>query len=113
MQKFSDFSETEHLNVGIPKMYDDIVTALSSSSGEAFPTANLQVGMVCYRTDLKQGYRLSSLTNGMPTWTLCEDSNIPFNNVYFDGNGDEIAKTYLKLKDRLFAVDSDGDIVLR
>lgn len=113
MQKFSDFSETEHLNVGIPKMYDDIVTALSDSSGNAFPTANLQVGMVCYRTDLKQGYRLSSLTNGIPTWTLCEDSNIPFNNVYFDGNGDEIAKTYLKLKDRLFTVDSDGDIVLR
>lgn len=113
MQKFSDFSETEHLNVGIPKMYDDIVTALSNSSGNAFPTANLQVGMVCYRTDLKQGYRLSSLTNGIPTWTLCEDSNIPFNNVYFDGNGDEIAKTYLKLKDRLFTVDSDGDIVLR
>lgn len=113
MQKFSDFSENEHLNVGIPKMYDDIVTALSSSSGDIFPTANLQVGMVCYRTDLKQAYRLSSLTNGNPTWTLCEDSNIPFNNVYFDGNGDEIAKTYLKLKDRLFTVDSDGDIVLR
>lgn len=113
MQKFSDFSEIEHLNVGIPKMYDDIVTALSNSSGEAFPTANLQVGMVCYRTDLKQGYRLSSLANGIPTWTLCEDSNIPFNNVYFDGDGNEIAKTYLKLKDRLFTVDSDGDIVLR
>lgn len=113
MQKFSDFSETEHLNVGIPKMYDDIVTALSNSSGEAFPTANLQVGMVCYRTDLKKGYRLSSLANGLPTWTLCEDSNIPFNNVYFDGDGNEIAKTYLKLKDRLFTVDSDGDIVLR
>lgn len=113
MQKFSDFSETEHLDVGIPKMYDDIVTALSSSSGNAFPTANLQVGMVCYRTDLKQAYRLSSLTNGEPTWTLCEDSTIPFNNGYFDGDGNEIAKTYLKLKDRLFAVDSDGDIVLR
>lgn len=113
MQKFSDFSETEHLDVGIPKMYDDIVTALSNSSGEAFPTANLQVGMVCYRTDLKKGYRLSSLTNGMPTWVLCEDSNIPFNNGYFDGDGNEIAKTYLKLKDRLFTVDSDGDIVLR
>nr|DAE95903.1 MAG TPA: hypothetical protein [Bacteriophage sp.] len=113
MQKFSDFSEIEHLNVGIPKMYDDIVTALSNSSGEAFPTANLQVGMVCYRTDLKQGYRLSSLTNGIPTWTLCEDSNIPLNNAYFDGDGNEIAKTYLKLKDRLFTVDSDGDIVLR
>lgn len=113
MQKFSDFSETEHLNVGIPKMYDDIVTALSNSSGNAFPTANLQVGMVCYRTDLKKGYRLSSLANGLPTWTLCEDSNIPFNNVYFDGDGNEIAKTYLKLKDRLFTVDSDGDIVLR
>lgn len=113
MQKFSDFSENEHLNVGIPKMYDDIVTALSSSSGNAFPTANLQVGMVCYRTDLKQGYRLSSLANGEPTWTLCEDSNIPFNSVYFDGDGNEIKKTYLKLKDRLFAVDSDGDIVLR
>ena len=113
MQKFSDFSETEHLNIGIPKMYDDIVTALSNSSGNAFPTANLQVGMVCYRTDLKQGYRLTSLANGEPTWTLCEDSTIPFNNVYFDGDGNEITKTYLNLKDRLFTVDSDGDIVLR
>lgn len=113
MQKFSDFSENEHLNIGIPKMYDDIVTALSNSSGNAFPAANLQVGMVCYRTDLKQGYRLTSLANGEPTWTLCEDSTIPFNNGYFDGDGNEIAKTYLKLKDRLFAVDSDGDIVLR
>ena len=113
MQKFSDFSETEHLNIGIPKMYDDIVTALSNSSGTAFPTANLQVGMVCYRTDLKQGYRLTSLANGEPTWTLCEDSTIPFNNVYFDGDRNEITKTYLKLKDRLFTVDSDGDIVLR
>lgn len=113
MQKFSNFSENERLNVGIPKLYDDILTALSSSSGNAFPTANLQVGMTCYRTDLKQGFRLSSLTDGKATWTICEDSNIPFNNAYFDGDGNEITKTYLKSKDRFFIVDSDGDIVLR
>jgi hypothetical protein len=112
MQKFSDFSENDHLNVGIPKMYNDIVTALSNSSGNAFPTSNLQVGMTCYRTDLQKEYRLIKLENDTPTWQICDDTNISVGSTVFDSEGNQIDTYYLPRKDRLFTVDTEGDIVL-
>lgn len=113
MQKFSDFSENDHLNVGIPKMYDDIVTALSNSSGNAFPTANLQVGMTCYRTDLQKEYRLIKLENDTPTWQICDDSNITVGSTVFDSAGNQIDKYYLPKESTLLVQDTEGDIVLR
>lgn len=113
MQKFSDFSENDHLNVGIPKMYDDIVTALSNSSGNAFPTSNLQVGMTCYRTDLQKEYRLIKLENSVPTWKLCDDANIDVGTTVFDDKGNQIDEYYLPRESTLLIKDTEGDIVLR
>lgn len=113
MQKFSDFSENDHLNVGIPKMYDDIVTALSNSSGNAFPTANLQVGMTCYRTDLQKEYRLIKVEDGVPTWQICDDANISVGSTVFDSKGNQIDSYYLPKESTLLVTDNEGSVIMR
>lgn len=44
--------------------------AASCFSGTAFPSSNLLVGMLCYRTDQQKMYQLADLT---PTWRLIYD----------------------------------------
>ena len=61
MQSFTDIPETDSLTVSRPKLVDNDKTILSNSSGSAFPTVGLLVGMTCYRTDLKKSYRLIDL----------------------------------------------------
>lgn len=113
MQKFTDFSENDYLNVGIPKLYDDILTALSNSSGTMFPSNNLQVGMVCYRADQKKAYRLIDLTNDKPTWKLCYDANIEPGIAEVDKKGNIISDYYAPIESVCFAKDKDGDVVMK
>lgn len=113
MQKFTDFSANDYLNVGIPKLYDDILTVLSQSSGTSFPTTNLNVGMVCYRTDQKKTYRLTEMKGETPTWTVCEADAYDPGYAEFDKNGNSITETYSKKMDEIFTIDSKGNIVLK
>lgn len=97
MQKLTTFNPNETLDKAIPKLSDDILTVLSSSSGNAFPTDGLQVGMVCYRTDLGKAYVLTSLENNNPVWTILFSINFAPGVAEFDSDGNEIAKHYLSV----------------
>lgn len=97
MQKFSKFNQQDKLNVGIPKLYDDLLTVLSNSSGDAFPTDNLQVGMTCYRTDLKKAYRLISNENNNPQWKIVFDVNFEPGIAERDAKGNIITDHYISI----------------
>jgi hypothetical protein len=86
MQNFTSISSGTSLASSLALILNNDLTALSQNSGTAFPTANLQVGMLCWRTDLSQLYLLTSAT---PTWTLLIDLTRTLaylNNPNFTGN---------------------------
>lgn len=113
MQEFSEWSENEYLNTGMPKIYKDIVSAASNFSGNAFPTTCLHVGMICYRTDQKKAYRLVELKNDNPTWKVCDDSRIAPGVAETDKNGNVIDEHYAPISTVPFVTDKDGDIVMK
>lgn len=72
MQSYQDIPDTTTLTASRSLLLNNILTALSQSSGSAFPTTNLVLGMPCYRTDLNKTYLLTNLTG--PVWTLEQDN---------------------------------------
>ncbi len=66
----------------LPLLAASIGTVLSNSSGTSFPSTNLQVGMLCVRTDMgAKGriYELSGYTSDTPpapVWTMVFDLNL-------------------------------------
>jgi hypothetical protein len=72
MQSYQDIPDTTTLTASRSLLLNNILTALSQSSGTAFPTTNLVLGMPCYRTDLNKTYVLTNLTG--PVWTLEQDN---------------------------------------
>jgi len=73
MQSFTDIASTTTLTASRSLLINNDYTAMSSSSGTAFPTENLVVGMLCYRTDLNQMYVLVDTT---PTWIVVNSSSV-------------------------------------
>ena len=65
MQSYTEIPASETLRNSRQKLLDNDKTAISCNAGTAFPATNLQVGMLCFRTDLKKLYQLS--TDGK-TW---------------------------------------------
>lgn len=62
MQEFSSLNMTENAVTAIQKMQKSIESTASNFSGVAFPTENLQVGMLCMRTDLNNNiYKLTAV----------------------------------------------------
>lgn len=70
MQQFINIQSTETLTNSRAEIINNDFTVMSCSSGTSFPTTNLQVGMLCLRTDLDQLYELKDMT---PTWKLIFD----------------------------------------
>jgi hypothetical protein len=70
MQLYQDVPDTTTLTASRLLLLDNILTSMSCSSGTVFPTTSLQIGMPCFRTDLKKLYQLVDLT---PTWLLIGD----------------------------------------
>lgn len=60
-QKFSIIGESEKVSNSYGKINFNDQTILSNSSGDVFPTVNLEVGMFCWRTDRNELYQLTSL----------------------------------------------------
>jgi len=82
MQSFTEITDQNTLLESIGMLMNNDKTALSCSSGTAFPTANLEVGMFCYRTDESKLYQLKDAT---PTWKLIFDlSKTATNKEYVD-----------------------------
>jgi len=62
MQEFSALNMTENAVTAIQKMQKSIESTASNFSGAAFPTENLQIGMLCMRTDLNNNiYKLTAI----------------------------------------------------
>lgn len=79
MQSFKEINGQDNIKNSRTTINDSIKTVMSNNSGTAFPTANLQVGMKCYRTDLGKTYTLTDVAN--KTWkednhaTLADSAN--------------------------------------
>lgn len=70
-QNFTPLPSTEFLSASLTPLQDRDDAAASCFSGTAFPSANLLLGQLCYRTD---ELKLYQLTNTSPvTWTLVYD----------------------------------------
>jgi hypothetical protein len=65
VQSYTEFPGGQTLDTSRPLILANDKTIMSCNSGTAFPTTNLQVGMLCHRTDLQKLYILTALT---PTW---------------------------------------------
>lgn len=71
MQLYIEIPDSTTLQASLPMLLNNDKTAISNSSGAAFPTANLQVGMLCVRTDLNQIFILTDKIT--PTWAFVAD----------------------------------------
>ena len=59
MQKYTEIEESKTLRESRELLLNNDKTAISCSSGPAFPTINLQPGMLCFRTDEQKLYQLN------------------------------------------------------
>jgi hypothetical protein len=75
MQSYTSIQATDSITNGRQELLNNDLTVMSQSSGTAFPTSNLQIGMPCFRTDLNQIYALQDLT---PTWIKIMDLSTGF-----------------------------------
>lgn len=75
MQSYNPLIESNTLQASRSILNNSIATALSLSSGAAFPTTNLLLGMACWRTDQNRLYILKAIT---PTneWELVYSAGI-------------------------------------
>ncbi len=71
MQNFTTIASSETLTNSLSPLLNNDRTALSNSSGSAFPTTELHVGMKCWRTDQQKLYLLTSASPA--TWVLLTD----------------------------------------
>jgi hypothetical protein len=58
MQNFTDIPSSRTLSDSLIEILNNDKSAISCNSGTTFPTTNLQVGMLCYRTDQLKLYQL-------------------------------------------------------
>ena len=70
MQSYTEIPTGTKIKDSHDPLLNNDKTIMSCSSGTAFPTTNLQVGMLCYRTDSSQLFELFDVT---PTWKLIAD----------------------------------------
>lgn len=71
-QSYSSIPSSTLLTPSLPLLLGRDDAAASCFSGTAFPTANLLVGMLCYRTDQLKMYQLTA-TSPSATWVLIYD----------------------------------------
>ena len=72
MQNFTDIPSTRTLSDSLAEILNNDKTAISCSSGTAFPTTNLQLGMLCFRTDQNKLYILKA-TSPSAVWVEIMD----------------------------------------
>lgn len=74
MQSYTEIPSSQSLQSSLALLLNNDKTIMSSSSGSAYPTTNLQVGMLCFRSDQNKLYILKDAT---PTWSMIWDFNAP------------------------------------
>lgn len=121
MQSYTEIASTTKLNASLTPLLNNTKTVMSNSSGTAFPTANLQIGMACFRTDDNSLYLLKS--TGPSVWTKVADADQTYvDKEYTDtqlgtkqatitGGATTIATTNLTVS-RALASDASGKVVV-
>lgn len=71
MQQYTEIPDGHTLQQSLAELLGNDKTVMSNSSGTAFPTVNLQEGMLCWRADSKKLYQLEAITP--LTWRLLLD----------------------------------------
>jgi hypothetical protein len=71
MQSFTDIPSSRTLSDSLIEILNNDKTAISCHSGTTLPTINLQVGMLCYRTDQLKLYQL--IGTNPDNWRLIMD----------------------------------------
>jgi hypothetical protein len=74
MQSYTAIPDTQTIASSLELLLNNDQTTQSNSSGTAFPTTNLILGMFCYRYDLLKLYQLTTITP-FTTWQLVCDLN--------------------------------------
>lgn len=70
-QNFADILETDTLTASRSTINGNVRSVRSCMSGTVFPSTDLDVGMLCYRTDQSKLYQLAS--TGPAVWVLIAD----------------------------------------
>lgn len=78
-QEIYELQSPEFVAKTIPKLHKSILAALSNLSGDIFPTNNLEVGMLCFRTDTSCFYVLEDVAK--KKWTKVIDLRNAFGNA--------------------------------
>ena len=74
MQRYTEIPSSATLSESLPLILNNDKTSISCHAGTAFPTVNLQQGMLCFRTDQNKLYQL--VTNMEPhEWRCVADAN--------------------------------------
>lgn len=73
MQNYTEIPSSQTLQSSLSLLLDNYKSVFSCFSGTSFPTLNVQVGMLCYRTDQKKLYQLREIIETVPTWIAIAD----------------------------------------
>ena len=110
MQSFYLIPSTETLTNSRQYLLNNDMTIMSNNSGTVFPTADLQVGMCCVRTDSNSVWVLKDLT---PTWIKTGDLTKTYTSQEYvdDGlalkvNGSDVTTT--ATANKLLKLNSSG-----
>lgn len=94
MQSYTEIDSSTFISASLSKLLNNIKTVMSSNSGEKFPVANTQIGMMCFRTDKRCLYLLED------TWLkvieLKKDGSAIVSQAEKDSLGQDISKNYIK-----------------
>lgn len=74
-QNYTDIQPSELISNSLSLLLANFETIMSNSAGTAFPTADLQDGMWCFRSDEQKMYLLLDKT--LPSWYLVFDLTDP------------------------------------
>jgi microcystin-dependent protein len=75
MQSYTEILDTTTITDSRSLLLNNDKTAMSCSSGTQFPTEDLQIGMLCYRTDSSKLYQLKT-TDPTATWVILMDLSL-------------------------------------
>ena len=73
MQKYTEIPSSKTLADSLQLILQNDKTGISCSEGTAFPTVDVQVGQLCYRSDQKKLYQLIDAEE--PTWRCIADAS--------------------------------------
>lgn len=73
MQRYTEIPSSQTLADSLPLILNNDKTTMSCSSGTAFPTVDIQQGMLCFRTDEKKLYQL--VDPATPEWRCIADAS--------------------------------------